>query len=127
MILSKHWIRGFTLIEVLVALSLTSIAILAVVGVWGTLSLFSERSSMVDQLAAHINDFLVLSQTSLMWTNWREGTWHTNIERFPVDVTIVWENPSLCVVKVQATYFVARRTNRYEVETAFSRAYEEAF
>ncbi|MFN4215876.1 MAG: prepilin-type N-terminal cleavage/methylation domain-containing protein [Brevinematales bacterium] len=127
MILSKHWISGFTLIEVLVALSLTSIAILAVVGVWGTLSLFSERSSMVDQLAVRINDFLVLSQTSMVWTNWREGTWHTNIDMFPVDMTVIWKNSSLCVVKVQATYLVARRTNHYEVETAFSRAYEEAF
>lgn len=127
MILSRHWIRGFTLIEVLVALSLISIAILAVVGVWGTLSLTSERSAMVNQLAARINDFLVLSQASMSWTNWREGTWRTNIEAFPVEMTVIWTNASLCMVKIQATYLVARRTNLYEVETAFSRAYEEAF
>jgi len=127
MILSRRWSEGFTLIEVLVALSLVSMAILAVVGVFGTLSLTRERTAVTSALASEIDDFLVATQSSMAWTNWSAGTWTTNLGRFPVSVEVSWKTPTLCTVVIKGNTLTGQRTNTYVVETAFSRAYEEIF
>ncbi|MCX7883273.1 MAG: prepilin-type N-terminal cleavage/methylation domain-containing protein [Brevinematales bacterium] len=127
MISSKHWISGFTLIEVLVALSLVSISILAVVGILGTLSLTRERTTSLHQIASEINGFLCLSQATLSWTNWHDGLWRTNLGYFPIEIHVTWTKTNLCLVKIRGFFLLSQRTNQYEVETAFSYAYEQAF
>jgi|GEM_PF-3322856 len=126
MILSKRSIEAFTLIEVLVALSLVSIAILATVGVFSTLGLSREHSQQLLRVATDVDNFLSVVQTERSWTNWGEGEFFTNLGGTPLVVDVVWQG-EVCGVVVRGVYVKGKRTNSYDVQTHFSYAYERAW